>query len=418
MTHQILEGIRVIDWTMYQLGPVNTQMLAAMGAEVIHIESPRGDLGRYLTAFAGTLVGGKGLGRGGSDLGVYHETHNRLKKSMVLDLTKPRAKEIMYELVAKCDVFVQNMRFGVAQKQGMDYDTLKKINPKLIYWSGSSFGTKGPDSSKPGFDMSGAARAAAMFGSSTGSEDPMWALPGMYDQIGAIFGSYGILAALYARDRFGVGQEVETSHMTATMWLIGSSIQQSYYRNDFPRSNPARDKANMPLFNTYRCKDGEWIGLACIEADRHWPHVCAALGIPDSIRDSEDFGTTPARRRDTGKTIAMLDGYFAKKTREELIKDLEGKDVFWEKVQRMTDLATDPQVIANQYMTDYEHPLTGQTYKYQHIPMQFSKTPAMRMGRAPLLGEHTEEILVDWLGYKKEEVPGLLDEIGRPIANA
>jgi CoA:oxalate CoA-transferase len=112
--------------------------------------------------------------------------------------------------------------------------------------------------------------------------------------------------------------------------------------------------------------------------------------------------------------VTLLDEYIAKKTLEEHVKSFEGKDIFWERVQRPSDLENDPQVIANEYMTDYTHPLTGQTYKYQNLPMQFGETPVVKRGRAPLLGEHTEEILVDLLGYKKADVPKLLDEIGRP----
>ncbi len=110
----------------------------------------------------------------------------------------------------------------------------------------------------------------------------------------------------------------------------------------------------------------------------------------------------------------MLDNAFAKKRRGGWIKAFEGKDIFWEKIQKIEDLPNDPQVIANEYLTDYTHPLTGETYKYQNLPMQFRGTPAVRQGRAPLLGEHTEEILVDILGYKKEDMPKLLDEIGHP----
>ncbi len=134
----------------------------------------------------------------------------------------------------------------------------------------------------------------------------------------------------------------------------------------------------------------------------------------ESIMNDPRFSSNAARREHARETIAVPDEYFAKKTQEECVKAFEGIDVFWERIQRWDDLPNDPQVIANNYMTDCTHPLTGLTYKYQTLPMQFDETPAVRVGRAPVLGEHTEEILINILGYKKEDVPKLRDEIGRP----
>ncbi len=408
MAKEILEGIRVLDMTMYQLGPVATMMLAAMGAEVIKIERPGGEPGRNPDRGAGG--GNKRVVRG-SDLSSYFETNNRCKKSLVLDLTKPKAKEVFYQLVAKSDVFVQNMRTGVAAKLGCDYEALKKYNSKLVYCSACSFGTKGPDASKPGMDISGCARSGWMYRVPLESGEPMWALPGSSDQIGAIFASHAIVAALLARERFGIGQEIETSHLTASMWLLACSLQMGLYMKT-PLPVIPRERTEAALFSYYKCADGKWLVLAC-PTERHWVPICEALGIPESTyKDDPRFNTNAARINNPRETVALLDNAFAKKRQDEWIKAFEGKDIFWEKIQKIEDLPNDPQVIANEYLTDYTHPLTGETYKYLSLPMQFRETPAMKQGRAPLLGEHTEEILVDILGYKKEDMPKLLDEIG------
>ncbi len=170
----------------------------------------------------------------------------------------------------------------------------------------------------------------------------------------------------------------------------------------------------MPLFNYYKCKDSNWLALVC-PTGRHWLPVCEALGIPPSTyRDDPRFTTDAVRFEYRKETIALLDEYFLKKTREDHIKSFEDKDIFWERIQRHSDLENDPQVIANEYMSDYVHPLTGSTYKYQNLPFQLRGTPCVKMGRAPMVGEHTEQILIDLLGYKKEDIPRLLDEIGRP----
>jgi len=419
MTKEILEGIRVLDMTMYQLGPVATMMLAAMGAEVLKIERPTGEPGRGVERGGGggprrrMIKGGEGKGFGGSDLSSYFETNNRCKKSLVLDLKKPKAREVLYQLTAKSDVFIQNMRTGVAAKLGCDYETLKKYNPKLIYCSACSFGSKGPDARKPGMDLSGCARSGWMQQAPLENGDPSWALPGSSDQIGAIFASHAIVAALLARERFGTGQEIETSHLTASMWLLGCRLQMGLYMEN-PLPVTPREQSGTALFNHYKCADGKWLVLAC-PTPRHWIPICEAMGIPESTyKDDPRFSTNAARVNNPRETVALLDNAFAKKTREEWIKTFEDKDIFWERVQNFEDLPNDPQVIANEYITDYTHPLTGETYKYQNLPMQFRETPAMRQGRAPLLGEHTEDILVDILGYKKEDMPGLLDEIGHP----
>ena len=410
MTKEILEGIRVLDMTTLQLGPVATMILAAMGAEVIKIEVPTGERGRV----SGKVVkGGEGKGFRGSDLSSYFETNNRCKKSLVLDLNKPKAREVLYQLVAKSDVFVQNMRQGVAAKLGCDYETLKKYNPKLIYGSGTAFGSKGPDGRKPGMDVTAAARSGWYYLAPQTSGEPLWALPGSSDRNGATFLSYAIVAALLARERFGIGQEIETSLFTSSMWLLGRDLQQMLYIKA-PLPVPTREEPKSALSNYYKCADGKWLAFAATGA-RHWVPVCKALGIPESVyKDDPRFDTDAARSNNTRETVVLFDNAFAKKTRDEWIKAFEGKDIFWEKVQRFEDLPDDPQVIANEYLTDYTHPLTGETYKYQNLPIQLRETPIMRQGRAPLLGEHTEEILVDILGYQKEDMPRLLDEIGHP----
>ncbi|MFC2022258.1 CaiB/BaiF CoA transferase family protein [Chloroflexota bacterium] len=411
MANEILEGIRVLDMTVYQLGPLNTMMLAAMGAEVIKIEPPSGEMSRS-NARGRVLSGGEGKGSGGLDLSAYFEYLNRCKKSIVLDLSKLEAREMLYQLVAKSDVFAQNIRPGAAEKLGCGYETLKKYNPNLIYYTGSSYGTKGPDRLKPGMDMSGAARAGFMHMTHSKPGEP-GRVTGVCDQMGGIIGAFTIVGALLARERFGGGQFCETSHTTATMWLLGTAIQAGYYMGRSPGYDVPREECLLPTHNYYKCGDGEWIAIVCSNP-RHWGPICQALDIPDSVRDDPRFITDIARGDHARETVALLDEYFAKKPREEWVKAFEGKDINWERIQRWTDLAADPTIIANEYMSDYTHPLNGVTYKYLNLPMQLSETPILRHGRAPLLGEHTEEILVNILGYKKEDVPKLLDEIGRP----
>lgn len=398
MSEEILQGIRVLDHTTWQLGPVAGMMLAEMGAEVIHIEPPQGDTGRQAP-----------WPMPKSKLSAYFETNNRNKKSMVLDLTKGEAKEVLYQLVAKSDIYMENLRPGVHRKLGVDYETLRQYNPKLIYLSASSFGTKGPDWNKPGFDYSGMARSGGMWWGREQGEPIYW-YTGASDQIGGIILCLGAIAALLARERFGVGQKVETSHLTATMWLLGLQIQAAYLGAHLRPT--LRDCVTNPLWNHYKCADGGWIALLCGQPQRSWPALCEVLDLKEYVNDPR-FADTRGRSRNREECIALLDKAFSERPREEWIELFGGKNILWERVQNYKDLWNDPQVIANQYLTDYEHPVEGRV-KWLHLPLAFSETPALRKGAAPGLGEHTEEILVNILGYKAEEVPKILEEIGQP----
>ena len=185
-----LDGVRVVDWTIWQQGPVASAMLADLGADVIKIESlDGGDPGRGLVAIQGTEVRAN----------FYFEALNRGKKSIALDLKQPEAREIVYRLVAKSDVFVQNFRKGVADRLGIGYDELRKHNEKLIYASATGYGPEGPDSGLPSFDQLGLARSGIMFAAGEPDMDPQPIGGGIADQMGAVMLAYGVLAALVAR---------------------------------------------------------------------------------------------------------------------------------------------------------------------------------------------------------------------------
>jgi crotonobetainyl-CoA:carnitine CoA-transferase CaiB-like acyl-CoA transferase len=365
------------------------------------------------------MKGGEGKEFGGLPLNAYFEANNQLKKGLVLDLKRPRAKEVLYQLVAKSDVFMQNLRLGVAEELGCGYQTLKKYNPKLIYGYGTGFGRNGPDAKKGSKDGLGRARSGWMYLHETGDR-PINCSTGMSDQIGAIMGSWGILAALIARERFGIGQEVDVSHLSASLWIMGCQLQTTFYRGEIaPRYTP-REKAPNMLSSYYRCKDNKWLMLSEPTVSP-WEPMCQALGIPESIyKDDPRFNTNAARRKNAEATVALLDEYFAKKDREEWMEifSKNSKYLMGERIQKWEDLPTDPQVISNEYITPYTHPATGLTYYHLNFPVKFSETPAMKLGPAPGLGEHTAEILVNVLGYKKEDVPQLIKEIGEPVGPA
>jgi len=392
-----LDGVRIIDWTIWQQGPVSTMMLGDLGAEVIKIEERvGGDPGRGVLSVAGAMIGAT------TGPNFYFEANNRHKQSLTLDLKKPEAKEIVYKLVEKSDVFVQNFRKGVADKLGLGYEILSKHNPKLIYASATGYGPFGPDSSEPSFDYMGLARSGIMTAAGEPDMPPLAITGGIADQMGAIMLAYGVLAALIARDKYGVGQQVDSSHLGSMTALQGLNVAcKTILGKEFRRL--PRAAAPSPLWNHYQCGDGKWICLAMPQQDRYWPDFCKVLGIEQVLKDPR-FETMAKRAENAKELIPVLDKAFATKPRDHWMKALKaGGDFIYTVVNSIDDLVRDEQMIANEYVVDYDHPRLGKT-TVVGVPVRLSKTPGDPKGAAPEFGEHTELILTELLGYSWDDV--------------
>ena len=401
-----LDGIRVIDWTQWQMGPVSTVMLGDLGADVIKIEHRvSGDNGRGAIRVLGILTGAAGRN-------FYFEANNRNKRSITLDLNKKKAKEIVYQLVRKSDVFVQNFRQGVAERLDLGYDDLKKYNSNLVYVQGSGFGPKGPESGEPAFDYLGLARSGAMMSVAVPTEDtpPTNIMGGIADQMGAIMMAYGAIVALLARERFGEGQKVDVSHLGSMLWLFGLNVHQALILGkEMPRCQP-RTKVGNPLWNHYLCADGKWLALGCFQPDRVWGDVCRALGLQHLEHDPR-FENQDVRAQHSGELIPVMDQVFVTKTRDEWLRIFKetSKDIVCTRVNSISDLVNDIQVLANDYIVDFNHPAWGRV-KVVGIPVQLSKTPGRIQREAPEFGQHTEEVLHEILGYNWDEIAKLRDE--------
>lgn len=397
---QPLDGIRILDWTLWQQGPVSTAMLADLGAEVIKIEEREsGDPGRGVTRIGGVDVE--------EQINYYFEANNRHKKSITLNLKRPEAREIVYALVAKSDVFVQNYRKGVAGRLSLDYSTLKQYNAKLIYANATGYGPLGPDSAEPSFDLMGQARSGIMNAVGEPGMDPLSVSGGIADQMGAVMLAYGILAALMARERHGIGQEVNASHLGSMIQLQGLSVSMRLMRGKALRPG-ARTAARNPIWNHYKCGDGKWIAFAMIQADRYWIDFCRTIERPDMVED-ERFKGPRARAKNAEAAVAIIDDVFAKKPSREWLDILKGGgDLIYTIVNTIDDLPEDPQVLANDYIMDFDHPRFGPTQVVGN-PVGFSETPGDPRGAAPELGEHTEQVLIDVLGYDWDKIGELRD---------
>jgi crotonobetainyl-CoA:carnitine CoA-transferase CaiB-like acyl-CoA transferase len=394
-----LEGIRVLDWTIWQQGPVCTTMLGDLGAEVIKIEAREGgDPGRGILKMAGVDLSDRP--------NFYFEANNRNKKSLTLDLSKPEAREVVYGLVAKSDVFVQNFRKGVAARLGLDYATLAAHNPKLVYASASGYGPHGPDSGEPSFDHLGLARSGIMLAAGEPDMPPLAIAGGVADQMGAIMLAYGVLAALLARERLGVGQEVDASHLGSMAMLQGLSLSMRLMMGGaMPRG--FRKSASNPLWNHYACSDGKWLALAMLQADRYWADFSRAIGRPE-LADDERFASMLDRARNGPACVEILDAVFATKSRDEWIRALRDSpgDFIFTIVNSVQDLPDDPQMQANDYVIDFDHPQFGKT-PMMGMPVRLSRTPGGVRLPAPEHGQHTEEVLLELLDYDWERITEL-----------
>lgn len=396
-----LKGIKVLDWTMWQLGPVATSMLGDMGADVIKIEALDGDAGRALiqaSTVKPTMLGGRNS---------YFEACNRNKRGISVDLKTPEGRDIVHKLVKQADVFVQNFRKGAAERVGLDYETLREINPMLVYGSGSGYGPEGPDAGLPSFDACGQARSGLMMSATPeGADAPNRIIQAVSDQVAGIHLCLGVLAALVARDQQGIGQKVDASHLSSCMWLQGLGITMAMMSGGQRVTAYDRKHPPNPLVNLYRCEDGRWMQLMHLQSDRYWRPLATVVGVPELIDDPR-FSSMEARRDNATELVEILDKVIAGKTFDEWDKTFrEAGDFIYAKVQTINELEHDPQVVANNYISTFDHPELGPTKMCSH-PIIYHETPAGIWREAPELGQHTEEILIEDLGYRWEDITGL-----------
>ncbi|MDP2728144.1 MAG: CoA transferase, partial [Dehalococcoidia bacterium] len=315
--------------------------------------------------------------------------------------------EIAYRLVKKADVFYTNFRRGAADRLGVDYQSLSRYNSRLIYARASTYGPKGAEVDTRGFDWVGQARSGMMMAGAGDGDPPFVMTGGMVDQAGAIALAYGVLVALVARDRLGVGQEVDTSLIGSALWLQYISLT-SYLLRGKEMHRHDRTRAVNPLGNTYRCADGKWLALIEIQTDRFWGDFCRALGA-ENLTEDPRFGDVKGRRQHKEALIVILDQIFATKTRDDWVKVLRNYQFAYAPISTIPEMVSDPQVLANDYIVEMDHPDLGRI-KAVGLPITLSHSQGMVKNPAPQLGQHTEEVLLDWGGYTWEEISSFREE--------
>jgi crotonobetainyl-CoA:carnitine CoA-transferase CaiB-like acyl-CoA transferase len=393
-----LAGISVLELGIWVAVPSCSAVLADWGARVVKMEPPDGDPLRGLAA--------TGLVPFQPEVNPAFQLDNRGKRSAVIDLRHPMGREIAIALVRRSDVFVSNLRRQKLVALGMDYAALSAVNPRLVYASLTGYGTEGPESDRAAFDYAafwGRAGIMASLGEPEGP--PPTQRPGMGDHLTGLALAGAISAALYARDRSGVGQEIRMSLFQSGIWMLASDVQAAL-TTGYCHTPGGRRAAPNPLFNFYHTKDGRWLHLIMLQPDRHWERFCQAMGREDLRRDPR-FENAATRFLNCRELIAILDPLFAERTLAEWAERLDRTDCYWGKVQSVAEVIEDPQAEAVGAFASIALP-DGKPLRILNSPVKFGATPATVTGTAPELGQHTEEVLLD-AGYGWDDIARFKD---------
>lgn len=394
-----LEGIRVVEIASYVAAPAAGALLADLGAEVIKVEIPAGEIYRHSTP--------RRTGFKGDEFpeAPHYHMDNRRKRSLALDITRPAARDALLRVIDGCDIVLSNMLPHRREKYGIDTPTLRANRPELIVGVMSGYGPDGPDAQTPSFDY-------AAYWARTGFMDlmrdegaaPSFLRPGVGDHAAALALTTGILAALRMRDASGEGQEVHVPLMHAGFYVLGNDVSMSLVTDrDPPRHD--REAPRNPLWNHYETSAGRWLFLVMIESDRYWEPFCRAVERPDWI-DAEAYRDAIARYRNSRALTAEIAAIFRGRTLEAWEETFAGAGLIWSPVKTVTEALADPQTEAMGALQEVTHPVAGR-FKQIAPPIHMSAYSLRSDQAGPVLGAHGPEILRE-AGLSDEEIEDIL----------
>jgi crotonobetainyl-CoA:carnitine CoA-transferase CaiB-like acyl-CoA transferase len=392
--HGPLRGVRVVTCSTAQAGTVPYMLMADLGAEVIKVEVPDvGDNSRRSTVLHGFPS-------------TYFETNNRGVKSITLNLKTDEGQEILRKLVATADIFGQNFRPGAAEKSGFGYDDLRRVNPKLVYVSVSGYGPKGPHAHLPGTDSMAQALGGIAQAYSTPGQPLKTGIVSVADETCAILAFGGALAALTYARATGIGQKVDCSLLGGQIRLMGWTLTTTMWRDSDPVTGQARITGTPErpgISASFNDCEGKPLVFQ-LNGAQPWRTAMTALGFFERL-EAAGFGelgiVIKSAEKRTG-LLSLLDELFASGSRDDWVEKLRAADIVSAPINTLLEASNDPDVLANGYVTEVEYPNYGRTLKVHGSPWHFSETPA-RIGVAPELGAHTDQILLE-LGYNQSRV--------------
>lgn len=394
-----LAGIKVLDLSRVLAGPWCAQMLGDLGAEVTKIEQPgQGD---------DTRRWGPPFLPDGSRDSAYFLCANRNKRSIAVDMASPEGADLIRALAADCDIVVENFRVGGLAKYGLDYASLRAINPDLIYCSITGFGQYGPDKDKGGYDfmiqgMSGLMSVTGQPDGSPGAEPMKVGIP-ITDLTTGLYATISILAALQHRNRTGEGQQIDLSLLDTQLALM--SNQASNWLNGGPEPRRMGNQhPNMVPYQVFACADGDMI--VALANDRQFRDFCALLGVPDLASD-ERFAEVPGRNQNREALLAVLKPLIAKWHSLDLIAAMEKAKLPGGRINTVPEALALPQVEARGMVREITRD-DGTPVRFLGFPSQFSETPATYRHAPPRSGEDTVHVLAEKLGLGEDEIARLL----------
>ena len=393
-----LDGVKVVACSTAQAGSVPYMLMADLGAEVIKIEPPGvGDNSRK----SGQIPGFPSS---------FFETNNRGVKSLTLNLKASEGREILYKLVKDADVFGQNFRPGAAEKNGFGYEDLKRVNPRIVYVSVSGYGPQGPHAMLPGTDSMAQALGGITEAFSTPGQPLKTGIVSVADETCAVLVFGGILAGLYCAKMTGIGQKIDTSLLGGQIRLMGWTLTTTMWKEKNPVIGQARitGTAERPgIGASFNDINGKPFALQM--RGEKWEKAMTALGFHAKLeeRGLADLGVAVTSGEKREMMLKTLDELFATDTRDKWVETLRKTDIVSAPINTLLEASNDPDVLANEYITEVEYPKYRKRLKVHGSPWRFSETPA-KIGIAPELGEHNVPILTS-LGYSDAQIQELKD---------
>ena len=406
-----LDGLTVLDLTRILSGPFCTMMLADFGADVIKVEQPvTGDPARGNGPFLTKDADGKQIAaqaQGDDAYSSYFMSINRGKRSIAIDLSKPKGRELLLSLAEKADVLVENFRPGTMQKLGLAYEAFQERNPRLVMASISGFGQTGPYSQRPALDVivQGMGGMLSITGEPGGG--PVRPGASIGDITAALFTTVAIQSALLERERSGLGQYIDISMLDCQVSIMENAFMRYFTLGEVPQRIGTRHPSSTP-FQAFETSDGHVVVAIMGGSTDQWPLFCAALDLPDLI-DDERYVTGWGRTQNYDELIPLIEAAMLKKTNAEWVELLSDMGIPVGPVQDIGEVAQDPQVNQRDMFVELDHPSLGPV-RFTGNPMKLSRTPGSPTRIPPDLGEHSAELLQEFLGIDEAAAADLLSE--------